>query len=417
MTFIEKKRIAALVGCSLSIFLTGAFVFGYPGLMGPYWQEAFQVDAAATGNTLAFVLLALGIFMFFAGKWHERLGTRKSILIGAAILACAMLVLIFAKNIYMVYAWAFMNGVSNCFIYGPGLTTVQKWFPPHRKGLATGTLNCVFGIAAALMLPVFQFTLVSFGYVKMNIIMIVLIAITNIAASMLAEVPEKTFVPDKERQLFDDTFVRKSNPNDSTTDFTVAQALKTRQFWMIWLTWVFMGAAGISMISLSANYAVSLGLSSVAVLAAFNVTNGVSRIIAGSVSDVIGRNLTGCSAFVMASAGCVMLAFSHTLVPVSVAASLVGLGFGTLFAITAPLASDIFGLRHFGMIFGLIFTAYGFIGGLLGPAASGYVLRASGGNYFIVFGYLAVFCLLSAWLIMQAKAGMTCDKEKKAGNK
>ena len=42
-------------------------------------------------------------------------------------------------------------------------------------------------------------------------------------------------------------------------------------------------------------------------------------------------------------------------------AAAIGFAFGTLFAVTAPLAGDCFGMAHFGAIFGLIFTAYGFL--------------------------------------------------------
>jgi len=40
-------------------------------------------------------------------------------------------------------------------------------------------------------------------------------------------------------------------------------------------------------------------------------------------------------------------------------ARIIGFAFGTLFAVTAPLTGDCFGMTHFGAIFGLIFTAYG----------------------------------------------------------
>ena len=78
-----------------------------------------------------------------------------------------------------------------------------------------------------------------------------------------------------------------------------------------------------------------------------------------------------------------------------------GFAFGTLFAITAPLGTDLFGLKYFGLIFGLIFTAYGFVGGLVGPLLSSTVLDMTG-SYLVVFAYLAVFCLLAACFIMRA---------------
>ena len=86
-------------------------------------------------------------------------------------------------------------------------------------------------------------------------------------------------------------------------------------------------------------------------------------------------------------------------------AAVVGLAFGTLFAVSAPLAGDCFGMTHFGAIFGLIFTAYGFISGPLGPWLSGHVLDITRGNYTMVFSYLGLMYLVSAVLILLVKPG------------
>ena len=58
------------------------------------------------------------------------------------------------------------------------------------------------------------------------------------------------------------------------------------------------------------------------------------------------------------------------------------------FAVSAPLATDCFGMTHFGAIFGLVFMAYGFVAGPLGPWLSGHVLDSTQGNFQVVFTYL-----------------------------
>jgi OFA family oxalate/formate antiporter-like MFS transporter len=59
-------------------------------------------------------------------------------------------------------------------------------------------------------------------------------------------------------------------------------------------------------------------------------------------------------------------------------------------------------IMTFVLIFGAIFTAYGFVGGMVGPALSGMILRWSGGNYAPVFLYLGIFCALAAVCVMLA---------------
>ncbi|HUM43785.1 MAG TPA: MFS transporter [Fervidobacterium sp.] len=408
MSSRDKKGWLSVLGCSAAIFWSGALIFGYPGLMGPYWQKLFEVDAGAIGRILTFVLISLGFFMFFAGKWHMKIGTNNSIRVGTFILIVSLLILNYAQNIYMVYIWAFLNGTASCFIYVPGLATVQKWFP-QRRGLVSGIVNLVFGISAAIMSPIFNVMFHSFGYTMMNYVVIVLVLIVNLLASLVSEMPEKAKLTDAEKAEHENLLASiqakaaKSSQNQVMGSFTVTEALKTKSFWFIWLTWALMGAAGINMVSLSVNYSVSLGLAGVVALTAFNITNGLSRIIAGILTDLIGGNLTGCFAFALAAIGYFLLPEFTSITGIAVLAAFVGFAFGTLFAITAPMASGIFGLENFGMIFGLIFSAYGFVGGLIGPALSGYILKTNGGNFTPVFIYLGVFCLLSAFFIMFAR--------------
>jgi len=83
----------------------------------------------------------------------------------------------------------------------------------------------------------------------------------------------------------------------------------------------------------------------------------------------------------------------------AVLVAVIGFSFGTMFSVFAPLASDCFGMKPFGAIFGLVFTAYGFLSGFLGPSLSGYLLDLTGGSLLSVFTYLGIFCILSALFI------------------
>jgi OFA family oxalate/formate antiporter-like MFS transporter len=155
---------------------------------------------------------------------------------------------------------------------------------------------------------------------------------------------------------------------------------------------------------------VSFGLSkglavgdAVVILTAFNLTNGTSRFVSGYLSDRIGRNRMMGSAFFCAACAYWLFPGLEGLTAWALLAAVVGFAFGTLFAVSAPLVADFFGMQHFGVIFGLVFTAYGFVAGALGPWLSGYVLDVSGGNFTSVFSYLGGFYLLSAILIAFTK--------------
>jgi len=392
----QRKGYLAVAGSSIAIFWCGSFIFGFPGVMAPYWQELFQVGRGTVGNTLFFVLAAVGIFMFVVGRWQMKLGIRPMVTIGVVIVGLDQLLLGFASNIYLLYLWAFLMGFASCFIYIPGLTTVQRWFPA-RRGLVSGIVNCTFGISAAIMSPIFGYLLKTMDYVFMNVALGVIALLVGLVAAQFTEMPGAEESPTQ------------TTPASGTAptvvwghSLTVSQTLRAPSFWFLWITWALQGSACISMVMLSTQFGLARGFaleSAVIILTAFNITNGLSRLLMGYLSDIIGRTFSMSLTFW--AAGLAYLALPHLsdLSTIAITAAVIGFAFGTLFAVSAPLTIDCFGVEHFGAIFGVVFTAYGFVAGPIGPSLSGYILDLSGGNFVVVFTYLAVFCLMSGVLI------------------
>jgi len=386
----KKKALLSAAGCSIAIFWSGFLAFGYPGIMSTYWQEEFNVGAAQTGSVVTFMLFAMAASMFFCGRIHVKIGMRKCIITGTACIVLAMVMQFLIQNMTGAYIWGFITNVGLSFIYGPGLATVQQWWP-ERRGAASALFNFVCGGSAAVMSPVWNNILESSGYTKTNTMLLICVIITNIIAALMVSEPPKA-----------DTTARRGR------DYTVREALGTKAFWIMWFIIMFVGAAGISMVPLSKNYAIAIGLSSVAVLTAFNVVNGVGRILAGVMYELMGGEKTGIIIFTITGVAFLVLPHTESMAVIMIIAACAGMGFGTLFTIVSPMTSSIFGLKNFSMIFGLIFTAYGFISSLAGPTLSGYILDVTGGNYEIVFTYLAAFALTGAVLMFVLKNN--CDK-------
>ncbi len=411
MNTLKGKSWLAVIACALAIFNSGALFFGYPGVMTPEWQEMFHVGSGQTGFIMTFACLGVGVLMFLSGSIHSRIGTRKCLIIGSVILIICMIIANLATNIIYIYIWAFLCGAGNGFIYGPGVTTVQNWMP-LKRGLASGILNLAFGTAAAVMSPLYKVMFNSLGYKTMNYVIIVMIVVLTGVALIFAELPDFCKLSEEiTAQLEEQKIYVRTKGSLVTTYSTPGQALRTKGFWALWLVWALVGAAGISMISLSGKYALSIGLSSVTVLTAFNLTNGISRFFAGMISDLIGRNATCVIAFILGGIGYIALPFLHNIALVCIAAAFVGLAFGTLFAVTAARISDLFGFKHYSMILSLVFSGYGLVGGLAGPALSGLMLSSSGDNYMLVFGVLGGFCLISAAVITQAQPSKKVMKQ------
>jgi OFA family oxalate/formate antiporter-like MFS transporter len=385
----------------VAVFWPGAFIFGFPGVLSQHWQLAFGVGKAAVGQSIFFILAGAGTFMYVVGRWQAVVGPSRMAAFGAFLCGGSVIYLGHVSSMRGVYGWGFLVGASSAFLYIPGLTVVQAWFPQSR-GLASGLVNMSFGLSAAIMSPVFTQLLVRFSYGILTLICGLLALIVGLSTFRFVRFPGHATIPD-------------AAPQNETADLPpslgVARSLRTRAFWLLWLTYATAGAAGVAMLALATEFGLAKGLSiqtAVLVLTAFNLTNGVGRLISGLLSDRIGRNATMTLAFLAAGTAELMFPHTNSLAIWLVLSAAIGFAFGTLFAVSAPLTVDCFGIRHFGSIFGLVFTAYAFVAGPLGPWLSGLLLDRTGGDFALVFGYLGMFYFAAAgliWFVRQPSRG------------
>jgi OFA family oxalate/formate antiporter-like MFS transporter len=404
MNDVDEKSLKYIVlgACCAAIFWPGTLIFGFPGVMSQYWQMVFKVGPSEVGQILFFILAPVGLFMFFIGRLLERWKPQWLIGIGALICFGSTSLLPLAGSFSGVYLWAFVMGSSTAMIYLSGLTVVQRWFP-ERRGLVSGVFNMFFGGSAALLSPVYNHVLCVLGYswVTMGAALCVLIFGLISAALIRFPLPHNGY--GYERSV--------DTPKIFLLSMTVVESLKTRSFWMLWFTWAFAGAAGISMITLSPAFGKARGLSpheAVLLLTAFNVTNGISRVISGYASDYVGRRMTLTLSFVAAGTAYFFMARTGSVSLWLALSAVIGFGFGTLFAVSAPLVGDCFGMNHFSAILGMVFTAYGFVAGIIGPWLSGQILDITGGNFAAIFTYLGALMLSAAGMILLTRPQTEC---------
>jgi len=191
-----------------------------------------------------------------------------------------------------------------------------------------------------------------------------------------------------------------------TPRLSLIQTIALKPFRYLWCVWALAGAAGISLIMLSSTFGQALGYDVtqyVMILTCFNILNGAGRLICGRLADYFPKQKILMTVFLLASVAYFLMPFFQELYILSFLACFVGLAFGAMFTVSAPLVTECFSLENFGRVFGLVFTAYGFLAGFLGPWLSGIVLDTTKGNFTIVFSGFAFFYLISAFLILRVK--------------
>jgi MFS family permease len=167
-------------------------------------------------------------------------------------------------------------------------------------------------------------------------------------------------------------------------------------FYLLWALYFVAAGAGLMVISsISGMARKSMGEAAFLAVAVMAVGNAGGRIVAGLLSDRIGRRPTLTLALLV-QAVLMFIAIPATgtkgtsawvLVPV---ATLIGFNYGANLSLFPSFTKDLWGLKGFGMNYGLLFTAWG-VGGLILSRLQQTLTARAGGDFtssFLIAGVL-----------------------------
>lgn len=230
-------------------------------------------------------------------------------------------------------------------------------------------------------------------------------------SQLLRNSPQEIGVlPDGIKSAFPDTGlppVAVTNNNPPPVGLSLPQALKTRSFWLIVITWVFFASAIFLVLTHIVPHATDIGFSAVEAAAVLSVIGGANiggRVLMGAVSDKIGRNRTTIICLLSQALALVWLIWVRELWMLYLFALIFGFAYGGVGPSMAALIGDTFGLNRIGVIMGALEVGYG-LGAAIGPVIGGLVYDISN-NYFLAFliGALTLLvAVMAVALIRQEK--------------
>src|SRR3989454_5314133 len=193
--------------------------------------------------TVAFELaiLVLGFAAFAGGLWIRGAGPRPVVFLAAILYGLGTALAGLSHSLPSLYlTYGVIGGAGLGLGYIVPVATLIGWFP-DKRGMITGIAVAGFGAGALITAPIAQRLIAAVGVSSTFMILgIAYFAIIMLAASVMKNPPEGYTPPG-----FQPSSVRGS----TAQDFTLRQALRTRQWYGLWLTLFLNSAAGIAIIS------------------------------------------------------------------------------------------------------------------------------------------------------------------------
>ena len=305
--------------------------------------------------------LVFCLVMVPAGRMQDRMGPRAVATIGGLLVGLGMVIAsLMTSPIGYVVGFGVLAGAGIGFGYASATPPAVKWFPPARTGLIAGLVVSGFGLASVYAAPLSRLLIGAYGVgVTMLSLGIGFLLVVVGLAQFLHAPPPGYVAPGSEPAA--------GSAAPATVDFSPSQVLRTWQFYVLWFMYACGAGAGLMVISKLAKIAqvqagVSLGFVLVAILA---VGNGAGRIVAGIVSDKIGRKATLFSFFGIQAGLIVLLSQTSegsilgTPAVLGLLSALIGAGYGANLSLFPSVTKDFYGMRNFGVNYGLVFTAWG----------------------------------------------------------
>lgn len=146
----RRRRIGILLICSMSLFLVGLDITAVNVAL-PDIGNQLHADLSGLQWTVSAYTVVMASLLMLAGSTADRLGRKRTLLIGMAVFSGASLLCSLASSIEMLIAFRVLQAIGASMLNPVAMSIITNTFTePRERAQAVGIWGAVFGVSIAL---------------------------------------------------------------------------------------------------------------------------------------------------------------------------------------------------------------------------------------------------------------------------
>lgn len=383
------REIKVLVAAAFLI----AIGFGIVAPVLPQFAQSFDVSVTAAAVVVSAFAFTRLLFAPFSGWLVERMGERRTYILGILIVGASSAACAFAQNYWQLLVYRGLGGIGSTMFTVAAMGLLIRMAPPKARGrissLYAGSflLGNIAGPAVGGLLAGFGMQLPFLVYAGALVLVAILVA-TFLPAALPIPLHERAQAALKKQVL----------PLRDALAIPAYRAVLTSSFANGW------SAFGIRMalVPLFATAALGAGPEVAGIsLAVFAIGTGVALTFSGKLADTWGRKPMILSGLVVNGIAMCVLGFTGDVFWFFVISAIAGLGSGLMGPAQQASVGDVIGNDRSGGKVLATFQMSSDLGAIIGPVAAGFLVDLF--SYGVAFSMAGAVALVSILFWLRAK--------------
>ena len=391
------KRIAGIVTAGFfTLFIAFAIRYSY-GLILPYMLSTLAISKTEAGVIFSSYFITATILSPFMGILADRFDARIILTVFVAILGAGSCLMSLSSSVVQASIFFAIIGIGHSACWAPVVAVVMRWVAPNRRGVAVSVVDLgttagigVWSIAVPMIIGGHSWRTV---WVSLGITALVVAGMNFFLVRSQPDI----------RPGWRD--VKSGQRTHSPVKGSYKAIFRDPKFYLIGFSYLFISFSILIPFTFLISYATQKlkipFASATGLLLVIAVAGAIGKLILAYLSDRAGRIEIMMLCGLLTASATLGMAYARELSTLCVFSAIFGIGYGTIWAVYAASARDLFPGEYSGSIVGL-WTLFHGVGSIIAPVLSGWTIDASG-SYYWAFVLAMSGSLMSLLLLLPVR--------------